>query len=362
MIRKIPIQNVFYLLCYAWGMADMRNKIKIGVEYCHSMDNLLVHILVNATNELLRRVLYQGYHGTEKVIDGIKGRLNIASTLKISRTHQGKTVCEFDELTSDVKINQIIYSSLSNSLRINGLSKENKERVIKLLRRFPFTHCIRITERDFHDIRLHRNNRYYQFILNVCEMLHNSMLPDESRKGIINFIDVLDDERKMNILFERFLLNFCRQECGDFFPEVGRTHIHFKLTPIGATFAQATSKAISLLPIMETDVTLYNPKTGKKTILDAKYYQETLVSKFGQNGKIRREHLSQIITYVMNQEDENKPHTKETDGILVYPTTNQDIDVAFSYKNTNHIIRICTINLNQDWQLIENRLKEIVCS
>ena len=64
----------------------------------------------------------------------------------------------------------------------------------------------------------------------------------------------------------------------------------------------------------------------------------------------------------MNQEDENKPHTKETDGILVYPTTNQDIDVAFSYKNTNHIIRICTINLNQDWQLIENRLKEIVCS
>ena len=30
------------------------------------------------------------------------------------------------------------------------------------------------------------------------------------------------------------------------------------------------------------------------------------------------------------------------------------------YKNTNHVIRISTVNLNQDWQMIEHRLKEII--
>ena len=28
--------------------------------------------------------------------------------------------------------------------------------------------------------------------------------------------------------------------------------------------------------------------------------------------------------------------------------------------DTNHVIRISTVNLNQDWQMIEHRLKEII--
>ena len=97
------------------------------------------------------------------------------------------------------------------------------------------------------------------------------------------------------------------------------------------------------------------------TILYAKYYHETLSSKYGNKGKIRRDHLSQIISYVMNQEDDKLSYTKETSGILVYPTINKDINVSYSYKNTYHTIRICTINLNQDWQNIEKQLKEIIC-
>lgn len=33
--------------------------------------------------------------------------------------------------------------------------------------------------------------------------------------------------------------------------------------------------------MMETDVTLFNPNTQEKLILDAKFYREALVSKFG---------------------------------------------------------------------------------
>ena len=359
-MRNIPIQNIFYLLCYAWGMADMRSKVKIGISDCKTMGNLLAHILASATEELLRRGLTQEYHETEQIIEGIKGKLNVSSTLKQGRNRQGKTICHCDELSVDALINQIIYSTFSNVMRMNDIDRRNKERISKLMRRFPQTKSICITNQDFHKIRLHRNNRYYNFILKVCEMLHDSVLPDESRKGKLEFMNFVDDERQMNILFERFLLNFCKQECNETYPIVGRSHIHFQLTPTAMTFVSGTDEAIDFLPIMETDVTLYNPKTGRKTILDAKYYHETLASKFGSKGKFRREHLSQIITYVMNQEDDNDPHTKETDGILIYPTIDKDIDVSYTYKNTNHNIRVCTVNLNKDWQLIEARIKGII--
>lgn len=164
----------------------------------------------------------------------------------------------------------------------------------------------------------------------------------------------------MNRIFEKFLMNFYKQECKHEFPEVSRSHIHFQLTPYGMTFAKSADEAYSLLPMMETDVTLYNPKDKKKIIIDAKYYKETLVSRYGEKGKIRRDHLSQILSYVMNQENATQPHTKDTKGILVYPTVDTELDVSYVYKNTCHFIKVCTVNLNQDWRKIEQRLKLII--
>jgi 5-methylcytosine-specific restriction enzyme subunit McrC len=206
----------------------------------------------------------------------------------------------------------------------------------------------------------YRNNLYYQFAINICHLLHQSLLPNENLAGKWDFVDLMDDERAMNRIFENFLMNFYKQECRMDYPDIGRSHIRFQLTPLGLTFAKSTDEAFRLLPVMETDMTLYNPRTKKKIILDAKYYKETLATRYGEGGKIRREHLSQILTYVMNQENDNAPHTKETKGILVYPTIDKELDVSYVYKDTNHVIRVSTVNLNQDWQMIEQRLKEII--
>ena len=51
-MRQIPIQNMYYILCYAWGMGEMRGKVNVGVERCDSIANLLVHVLLNATDDL----------------------------------------------------------------------------------------------------------------------------------------------------------------------------------------------------------------------------------------------------------------------------------------------------------------------
>ena len=359
-MRRIPIQNMYYILCYAWGMGNMRGKVSVGVENCSSLADLLVHILLNVTDGILKRGMAQGYTVYGDDMDSIKGRIDIGETLKQGKYRQGRMFCRYDEMTSGILINQIIYSTLMESCRIAGLSSENKDRIVKTLRRMPQTKRIRITDHALSSVRLHRNNRHYHFALNVCKLLHQSALPNESITGKQVFLDIQDDERLMNRIFEKFLMNFYKQECRQDFPEVSRSHIRFRLTPYGMTFAKSTDEAYALLPVMETDMTLYNPQTKKKIILDAKYYKDTLVSRYGERGKIRRDHLSQILTYVMNQENDSQPHTKDTRGILVYPTVDTELDVSYAYKNTSHVIRVCTVNLNQDWRLIEQRLKKII--
>lgn len=62
----------------------------------------------------------------------------------------------------------------------------------------------------------------------------------------------------------------------------------------------------------------------------------------------------------MNQENPQKPETMNADGTLVYPTVNEDFDFSYTYGDTNHHIHVRTVNLNQPWQKIEERVKEIV--
>ena len=356
MLPQIPIQNLYYLLCYAWDVTDQQHKVKVDGEQCHSLENLLAQVLVGACKHLLRRGLVHEYRFVEDEVDGIRGKLCVAETLKSGKYRQGKTICQVDELSQDVLINQIVYSTLKRLIRIQSLDEAVREKVRKVLRLFPRMSEIPIASRVFNQVKLHRNNRFYKFVLNICKLIMQSTLPKQGVEGKYEFMDFAQEEFKMNVIFERFLMNFCKQNCKEEYPEIHREYIDFQLTPFGMMFKQADAA----LPIMETDVTLYNPSTGKKSILDAKYNHETLVSKYGGQGKIRRDHLSQIISYVMNQEDASKPHTLNTSGTLVYPTINEDFDFSYRYRNTNHTIHVRTVNLNQDWKQIEERVKKIL--
>lgn len=357
---KIPIQNIYYILCYAWDMGDLRDKVNVDAEKCKNISNLLIHLLLNATDELLRRGLTHGYSSRYSETDSIKGKIIISDTLKSMRFRIGKAWCNYDDYSSNILLNQIIYSSLREAIRIDGLSTTNKDRLIKTLRQMPKIKSIRINDNTFNQIKIHRNNVYYSFAINICKLLHKCLLPKDTSNGLIEFKNLLEDENAMNRIFEKFLLNFYKQEFKDEFPKISSTKIQFKLTPFGMFFSNVTDDALSLLPIMKTDITLENPDTKKKIIIDAKYYKETLVSKYGNSPKIRRDHISQILTYVINQENNKADYTKEAKGIIVYPTVDINLDVSYRYKETKHLIQISTINLNQDWTLIEKRLKEII--
>ena len=179
MEAQIPIQNLYYLLCYAWGLPEQREWVKVDADSCPAVLDLLSRLLTKGADVLLKRGIAKEYRTHEEEIAGIKGKLELAQTLKQGRYREGKTICTIDDLTGDILLNQIVYTTMYRLLGNKDLDKEVKKDLLRSFRRFPKVSIIDLKPGTFKDVRLNRNNRFYRLIISVCEMLYANMLPDK---------------------------------------------------------------------------------------------------------------------------------------------------------------------------------------
>lgn len=247
MQQKIPIENLYYLLCYAWDVSDQLDRVKVDGEKCHSLENLLSMVLIHVCDRLLRQGLVREYRFEEQEVEGVRGKLNLTETLKSGKHLNGRTICQVDELTQDVVINRVIFSTLKRLMRIVGIDEDIRVRLRKTLVRFPHIQDIRVTGGLLEQLlgnhpghlTGHRHHGVYLLALNVCKLIWDSTLPVKDKDGRLEFVDFTEDEFRMNCIFERFLMNFCKQHCREEYPEVHREYIDFQLSPFGMMFKEA---------------------------------------------------------------------------------------------------------------------------
>lgn len=340
---KIPIENIYYLLCYAWNKLDEKDKVNISVDDKTELLDLFAKILINASKTLLKRGIDKNYNDYTEEILGIKGKLRIAETLKRNILFKQKTICDFDDFSANIISNRILVTTIYRLTRTKGVDKDLKNELVLLLKMFNEISQIEISNSLFKQIKINRNNHFYGFIMNVCKIIFENTLPSEEQ-GRYKFTDFTRDEHKMNQLFEAFVRNFYRIE--------QKTYTSVRREIIQWNFEKSENN--SNLPQMETDITLENETD--KIIIDTKYYAETMTDRFGTE-KIKSSNLYQLFSYLLNQEDDTQKTQKST-GILLYPTVINDYDLKYRYKN--HSIQIRTINLNQNWMGISKKLIEII--
>ena len=113
---------------------------------------------------------------------------------------RGVAVCDFDELTHDALHNQILKATLSALSLCEEVQSETRQELKLLARRFHDVSDIRLSGNCFRHIVLSRNNREYIFLLELCEFVFLSLMPDERGVGA-RFQSVLDDELRMSAIF-----------------------------------------------------------------------------------------------------------------------------------------------------------------
>lgn len=333
----IPIENIYYLLCYSWDKLDEGDKVKVSKDDFDDLLNLFSKVLVNGVTYVLKRGLDRTYNNHVQPYRGIKGKLQLEASIKRNHFNQGLATCAFDEFDYNTLHNQIIKFTLKKLLYTKGIESDTKKGIRLLVQRFEKVTDKSINLSDFGKVRLHRNNQFYDFILQVCKLIIENLSLNE-REGKYEFQDFIRNETKMARLFEAFLFNFYKKE-SDF--KVRREIIKWNAVHI--------SGGENLLPTMKTDITF--EKDDRKIIMDAKYYKQALQSYYDKES-IHSSNIYQLSAYLRNNKN------NQTEGILIYPTVKKEI--ASTYQIEGHQVSFVTINLNQDWEGIRKKLLEII--
>ncbi len=342
MAKEIPIQNLYYLLCYAWDQLAEGALIDIKASDSKSLSELFARVLARGTQHLVKRGFDRGYLVRSEETPRLRGRFNLSESMQRLSWRQGRMVCEFDELDHNIIHNRILKTTILDVLQAGGLEKETRDLLREQAATLRHIDRVHITSSIFRRVHLHRNNRFYRFLLNVCELIHDSRLP-EQQDGKTRFRDFIRDPKRMPYLFESFVKNFYAREQRKF--RVGR--VQFKWVAIGA------EESLAVLPVMKTDVSLWSKE--RSIILDCKFYSEAMSGWLGQQ-KIHASNLYQLYAYLRNAE--HSTDWQGSDGILLYPAVSHQFDHIFTVDG--HKIRVISLDLEQAWTEIHRDMLAII--
>ena len=105
---------------------------------------------------------------------------------------------------------------------------------------------------------------------------------------------------------------------------------------------------------MNTDISVR--QRGKTLVIDTKFYQDTF-QRHWESEKIHSGHLYQMFSYLKSLESRGGQDVV-AEGMLLYPVTEKQ--VRLRYEIGGHAIRICTVDLAQNWKSIRQELLDLV--
>ena len=297
------------------------------------------------TTAILRRGLDRGYIPQRDEIGTVRGRIDLRGSIALLARHSPRLSCEFDELTHDVLHNQIIKATLGRLSKYRLLDPAVAHRLREARYRFSDVTDIRLTSADFTRVTLHRNNSHYKFLMKVCALAFDRLLPNADGMETL-FNETVASDREMAAVFEAFVRNFYRSEQTTF--RVARRNIPWDAVPLYNT-------GEGRLPGMQTDISLES--ATRRIIIDTKFYREALQQFPEGSRSFRSENLYQLFSYLKN-DSATGGNELPAEGMLLYPENGTELDGHFMIQG--HRIRIVTVDLFQPWQVIDRRLRSLI--
>lgn len=340
---KIPIANIYYLLAYAWDRLPEKNIASVDTENCKNSLDLLAKVLVQGCGYLTRRGVYKDYISVHEDTNRPRGRWDLHDTVKRGLLSRQLLSCEYSEMSDDILHNQILKATFKKLLATVNLNSSIHKDIHAYYLKMRHISDIDLTSKHFLEVKPHRNNLFYGFLLSICRLILHNLLPSGSN-GKYKFREFIYEDEQMDSIFERFVRNFYRRHL----PKTLVKSEHLKWNDV---IQETGNGKLSNLPEQHTDTTIISDNA--KTIIETKYYSE--IRKQGRflSSKISSDNLRQLITYL------NLCPTS-TKGILLYAQTDCDEKIAWKYKINNKDLWIYSLDLNQDWQNIHSDLLNLV--
>ena len=343
-MNNISIENIYWMLAYAFRTISENDIKKMSNEKFENIYDLFSVMMVQEINKQVKRGLNKEYINFKEETTAIKGKINLSDLMKNSSVKTTKISCEFDDYSINSYLNKIVKTACVYLLRSNRI--KDREKAIRLKKAIVFfdeVEEINPSMIQWDIIRYNRFNSSYKILINVSYLILDGLLMSE-KSGNFDYREYLDDQ-KMHKLYEKFILEYYRYHYGILNPSVSQVEWDVK----------EDNDYISLLPKMQTDITLY--KGNRTLIIDAKYYSTMYQSNpMFEKETIKSNNLYQIYTYVKN---EDKTNSGNVSGMLLYAKTDENEEQYVDYIMGRNKIIVANLNLSVDFQYTKNQLNSI---
>ncbi len=347
MDRKIPIYNIYNMLCYAWDVLEEKESVPVSIDESEEMINLFTKVLLSGTRAQIRKGLDRDYVVENDELRSIKGKIDFKNSISWMSFENAKSYCIYDEFSYDIINNQIIKSTLERLLYLQSIKSETRVDVQNVYDYFNSVSTISIHDDTFGKVKIDRNNHNYKILLKICQLIYKNLQINELT-GEYEFSNFIEDGSQMAILFEKFVRNFYRKELPSSVYEIGSKEPEWDLQRVNSVEAK------EYLPKMKTDISVISE--GRNLIIDTKYYQNILRTNQYDTEKLHSGNLYQLFSYIKNTKSEKG---QSVEGMLLYPTIDKELDLEYTIQG--HKMSIRTLNLNsKDWGDIKDRLMSFV--
>lgn len=336
----IPVQNVYYMLAYAFQILNEDGYKDVATEQFNNVAELCAAILSKGVSLQLKRGLGREYISETETLSGIRGKIDITESIKTQTMLRKQMVCTYDEFSVNTYMNRIIKTTMLKLMHAD-IDKARKKEMRKLLVFFDEVDVLEVHSINWSQ-QYSKNNQTYRMLISICYLVIKGLLQTttDGSTRLMQFVD----EQRMCRLYERFILEYYRKE-------------HPELTANASQIPwQLDDDFGDMLPVMQTDIML---SQGEKVlIIDAKYYQHTTQTQYDKH-TLHSGNLYQIFTYVKNKEIELKANPHEVSGMLLYAKTDEEITPDQKYKMSGNRISVRTLDLNLDFERIKEQLDKI---
>ena len=331
------------MLSYAFKILNEGAFEDVQKEEFENIHNLFAAILSKGIGLQLKRGLYREYIGNIDDLPLVRGKIYLQGTIKNRLQKKELVSCEYDELSENNILNQILKTTCMLLIKEKSVESEYKSVLKKEMLFFESVSEIDPTTIRWSSIRFQRNNNTYRILISLCQLIIEGMLltTDSGEHRLASFVD----DQRMNRLYEKFILEYYIKE-------------HPELHANASQIEWAVDDGVrTMLPNMQSDIMLAD-KAGRVLIIDAKYYTHTTQVQYDVH-TLHSNNMYQIFTYVKNKQEESSDTRGSVSGMLLYAMTDEVIQPDNSYKMSGNEISVKTLDLNQKFEKIRQALNNL---
>ena len=174
----IPVQNIYYMLSYAFQSLQAQNYKNLATEKLHNTAELCAAILDKGISIQLKRGLGRDYVPKSESLSTLQGKLNISESIKTQALLKKQIICTYDEFSTNTQFNQIIKSTMLLLLKAN-ITNTRKKSLRNLLLFFSDVSEIDLRFVNWNQ-HYNRSNQSYQMLIGICYLVYNGLLQTQT--------------------------------------------------------------------------------------------------------------------------------------------------------------------------------------